>query len=107
MVGADVYLERPVHIKELAARRRALNRRYVRDVEADGYFRASGEGQLGKIFEQLSKTEDLVVPVPKVDLPTAPVLHTVVLQLMSYYCALERGCAIDRPRNPAKSVTVP
>ena len=29
-----------------------------------------------------------------------------VLQLLSYYTALERGCDIDKPRNLAKSVTV-
>ena len=56
---------------------------------------------------EIGQYADRVVPVPKVDPLMAPVLHTVVLQLMSYYCALERGCAIDRPRNLAKSVTVP
>ncbi|MGN0486456.1 MAG: glutamine--fructose-6-phosphate transaminase (isomerizing) [Acutalibacteraceae bacterium] len=30
----------------------------------------------------------------------------VPLQLLSYYTALRRGCAIDKPRNLAKSVTV-
>ena len=84
MKGADTYLERPVQIKELAARLRALSRRYVRDFGADGYFKSVGEGRLSKVFEQLSKTEDLVAPVPKVDLLMAPVLHTGVLQLMSY-----------------------
>ena len=57
MKGADVYLERPVHIKELGARLRALSRRYDRDFGVDGYIKAFGEGQLGKVFEQLSKTE--------------------------------------------------
>jgi glucosamine--fructose-6-phosphate aminotransferase (isomerizing) len=27
-------------------------------------------------------------------------------QLFAYYCALERGCNVDQPRNLAKSVTV-
>lgn len=57
MKGADVYLERPVRIEELAARLRSLSRRYARDSGVDGYITAIGEGQLGKIFEQLSKTE--------------------------------------------------
>ena len=48
-----------------------------------------------------------MVPVPKIDPLMAPALHTVVLQLTSSYCALERGCAIDRPRNLAKNVIVP
>jgi glucosamine--fructose-6-phosphate aminotransferase (isomerizing) len=50
---------------------------------------------------------DTVLPLPKVDELLAPVLQTVVLQLLSYYAARERGCPIDRPRNLAKSVTVP
>ena len=31
----------------------------------------------------------------------------VIAKLLSYYCARERGCPIDRFRNLAKSVTVP
>ena len=50
---------------------------------------------------------DRVLTTPKLDVLLSPVLHTVVLQLLSYYCARERGCPIDRPRNLAKSVTVP
>ena len=34
-----------------------------------------------------------------------PVVGTVALQLMAYYCAQAKGCPIDRPRNLAKSVT--
>jgi len=30
----------------------------------------------------------------------------VALQLFAYYCAIERACDIDQPRNLAKSVTV-
>ncbi len=33
-------------------------------------------------------------------------LQVIVLQLMSYYTARERGCDIDKPKNLAKSVTV-
>ena len=57
MKGADVYLERPVRNEELAARLRSLSRRYVREFGVDGYFNVIGEGQLGRVFEQLSKTE--------------------------------------------------
>ncbi len=35
-----------------------------------------------------------------------PILETVVLQLFSYFIALELGREIDKPRNLAKSVTV-
>ncbi|HET6491735.1 MAG TPA: glutamine--fructose-6-phosphate transaminase (isomerizing), partial [Burkholderiales bacterium] len=36
----------------------------------------------------------------------SPILHTIPLQLLAYYAALERGTDIDKPRNLAKSVTV-
>ncbi len=35
-----------------------------------------------------------------------PIPAVVALQLFAYYCAIERGCDIDQPRNLAKSVTV-
>jgi glucosamine--fructose-6-phosphate aminotransferase (isomerizing) len=57
--------------------------------------------------EEIGEFADIVLNIPKSDLAISPVLHTVVLQLLSYYCARERGCPIDRPRNLAKSVTVP
>ena len=56
---------------------------------------------------EIGEFVDGVLPVPSSELLMAPVLYTVVLQLLSYYCARERGCPIDRPRNLAKSVTVP
>jgi len=50
---------------------------------------------------------DKVLTIPSVHPLFTPVLNTVVVQLLSYYCGRERGCPIDRPRNLAKSVTVP
>ena len=41
-------------------------------------------------------TLDFLQPIPAV----------VALQLLAYYCAMERGCEIDQPRNLVKSVTV-
>lgn len=38
--------------------------------------------------------------------PLLPCVQAVALQLCAYYCALEKGCDIDKPRNLAKSVTV-
>ena len=49
---------------------------------------------------------DYVIPVPKIDNLFTPVINSVVLQLLAYYTARERGCPIDFPRNLAKSVTV-
>lgn len=36
----------------------------------------------------------------------SPILHTIPLQLLAYYVALERGTDVDKPRNLAKAVTV-
>ena len=44
--------------------------------------------------------------VPWTHSELTPFLTVLPLQLFAYYVALERGCAIDQPRNLAKSVTV-
>jgi glucosamine--fructose-6-phosphate aminotransferase (isomerizing) len=49
----------------------------------------------------------LTVSLPKAEAGLGPVVFTVASQLLAYYCAYARGCPIDRPRNLAKSVTVP
>lgn len=56
--------------------------------------------------EEIAKIADEVVYVPISEDPFAPVLSTVVTQLIAYYIAKERGADIDHPRNLAKSVTV-
>ena len=56
--------------------------------------------------EAVAEVADSVIAVPKVDPLLSPVVNTVVLQLLAYYAAKERGCPIDFPRNLAKSVTV-
>ena len=56
--------------------------------------------------EAVGELTDLVIAVPKVGAMFSPVINTVVLQLLAYYTAKERGCSIDFPRNLAKSVTV-
>ena len=56
--------------------------------------------------EVIEEVVDAVITVPKVDAIFSPVLNTVVVQLLAYYTAKERGCPIDFPRNLAKSVTV-
>ncbi len=49
---------------------------------------------------------DDVIWVPDTLDPLAPFASTVVGQLFAYFFAKTRGCAIDQPRNLAKSVTV-
>lgn len=56
--------------------------------------------------EAVEELADTIIPVPRVDAIFSPVVNTVVLQLLAYYVAKERGCPIDFPRNLAKSVTV-
>lgn len=55
---------------------------------------------------EIGKYVDKVIPVPRTDELLSTILSTVVVQLLAYYTALERGCSIDKPRNLAKSVTV-
>ena len=49
---------------------------------------------------------DAYIEVPPAPLHTAVVPSVVALQLFAYHVARLRGCAIDQPRNLAKSVTV-
>ncbi len=47
-----------------------------------------------------------IIYIPKTIEQLQPLLIAVVLQLFSYYVAVEKGLNVDRPRNLAKSVTV-
>jgi glucosamine--fructose-6-phosphate aminotransferase (isomerizing) len=56
-----------------------------------------------------SRTMELLnefLPVPRAHWALTPVTHTVPLQLIAYYAAVEKGFDPDRPRNLAKTVTV-
>jgi len=55
---------------------------------------------------EVAELVDTVISVPRVEPIFSPVVNAVVLQLLAYYTAKERGCPIDFPRNLAKSVTV-
>lgn len=56
--------------------------------------------------EEAEKIADEIIWVPKTLDPLAPILSSIVAQLLAYYIAKERGADIDQPRNLAKSVTV-
>jgi len=47
-----------------------------------------------------------VIPVVSCEDETSPIIHTIPLQLLSYYVAILKGTDVDQPRNLAKSVTV-
>jgi len=55
---------------------------------------------------RLASLADDVIEVPSNHEILTPLLTVVPLQLFAYYCALLRGCDVDKPRNLAKSVTV-
>jgi len=55
---------------------------------------------------ELAKFADDVVTIRPLEPVFSPVPVIVVLQLLAYYLARERGCPIDKPRNIAKTVTV-
>lgn len=72
--------------------------------------KARGADILGVTIEgmedEIHKTMDSAIFVPKTELLYQPSLSILVLQLFAYYVALMRGCDVDKPRNLAKSVTV-
>ncbi len=49
---------------------------------------------------------DDILMLPEVDSCLSPLLAVVVMQLLSYHIAVERGADVDQPRNLAKTVTV-
>ncbi|MDB4467815.1 SIS domain-containing protein [bacterium] len=70
---------------------------------------ARGARTVGVITEGDTDTASLldsVIEVPACPDFVAPVPTAVTLQLLSCHVARTRGCAIDQPRNLAKSVTV-
>ena len=55
---------------------------------------------------EIEKYTDRVIRTPQVNSLFSPVTNTIVLQLLAYYTAQERGSPIDMPRHLAKTVTV-
>lgn len=56
--------------------------------------------------EDLAKTVDEVIYLPKTLPALVPIVAVIPLQLLAYYAAVSRGNDVDKPRNLAKSVTV-
>ena len=55
---------------------------------------------------EIHKHTDHVFTIPEIPECLSPLLTVVPLQLLAYHTAVGRGCAVDKPRNLAKSVTV-
>ncbi|MCL6626410.1 MAG: glutamine--fructose-6-phosphate transaminase (isomerizing) [Alicyclobacillus shizuokensis] len=56
--------------------------------------------------EDLAKSVDKVLHLPRLHPLLAPIVAVIPLQLLAYYAAVARGNDVDKPRNLAKSVTV-
>jgi glutamine---fructose-6-phosphate transaminase (isomerizing) len=72
--------------------------------------KARGGPVVGWYFENDLRAAQLVndgLKLPQVPAPVAPYLQLILAQLFSYFSALKLGRSIDKPRNLAKSVTVP
>jgi glucosamine--fructose-6-phosphate aminotransferase (isomerizing) len=54
----------------------------------------------------IKKFAQHVIYIPETVEMLSPLLSVIPLQLLAYHIAALRGCAIDQPRNLAKSVTV-
>lgn len=59
-----------------------------------------------KIISVTNRDDDGDIKIPETIDLLYPMLEIIPMQLLAYYTAKEKGCAIDKPRNLAKSVTV-
>ena len=56
--------------------------------------------------DEVNDYGDHIIRIPEAPLHAAVIPAAVALQLFAYHVARLRDCAIDQPRNLAKSVTV-
>ncbi len=56
--------------------------------------------------KEMAEHADDIISIPQASPYLTPILAVVAMQLFAYYVAKKRNCAIDQPRNLAKSVTV-
>ncbi|MEM4191307.1 MAG: glutamine--fructose-6-phosphate transaminase (isomerizing) [Nitrososphaerota archaeon] len=57
--------------------------------------------------QELKQLADYYVEMPKIHPLLSPTTYTIPFQLLAYYTALAKGHDPDKPRNLAKSITVP
>lgn len=84
-------------------RTHALMQTSIKEIKARGAPLLAIVTEGDRDTEQLA---DYAVRIPSVHPALSPMLTAVVMQLLAYYIARERGAPIDRPANLAKSVTV-
>ncbi|MBP3284955.1 MAG: glutamine--fructose-6-phosphate transaminase (isomerizing) [Clostridia bacterium] len=56
--------------------------------------------------EKIKEVADEVFYIPNITDALTSILTVIPLQMFAYYCAVDKGCDVDKPRNLAKSVTV-
>ena len=59
-----------------------------------------------KLLNNISMDNKTVVELPSCNFELQPILYSIPLQLLAYYCATSLNKDVDKPRNLAKSVTV-
>ena len=55
---------------------------------------------------RMERLAERLIVLPEVHDFTAPILHSIAVQMLAYEVALLKGTDVDQPRNLAKSVTV-
>ncbi|MGB9827862.1 MAG: glutamine--fructose-6-phosphate transaminase (isomerizing) [Thermosphaera sp.] len=74
----------------------------IEEMKARGAFTVGVGPEGSKAVELLND----YIPVPRAHWALTPLTHTIPLQLLAYYAAVEKGFDPDKPRNLAKTVTV-
>ena len=54
----------------------------------------------------MDKLVDYTIKIPETIEMLSPILTSILLQLLAYHIAVNKGLNVDQPRNLAKSVTV-
>ncbi len=103
--GAIALIEDDTLVISLATQKRLYEKSAsnIKEVKARGANVLAIAAEDAKLIKDLS---DEFIPVPKVNELLMPILAVIPTQLFAYYCSVERGLDVDKPRNLAKSVTV-
>jgi glucosamine--fructose-6-phosphate aminotransferase (isomerizing) len=75
----------------------------IKEVKARGAFVLAIATEKADLVRDLA---DEIMLVPETRDIFMPILSVIPTQLFAYYCSVERGIDVDKPRNLAKSVTV-
>ena len=74
----------------------------IKEVKARGAYVLSIATEKADIIRDLA---DEIILVPETLDIFMPILSVIPTQIFAYYCSVERGIDVDKPRNLAKSVS--